>query len=455
MTVTNETCRIVYTPGDGVTLVFPFPYYFFANSNLVVTKKLIASPYTETVLVLDTDYSVTGASNPAGGTVTLVAVVAATYHLIIERIMPLTQVTDYVENDSMPAETLEASLDKIVMITQQLQAQIDEDIALNLPTLVPGYLYNDGTALSWSTITTTAYPGDISRGLDAAKAAVPSAGDIYIATDTGRFYICYVAGTWSNNIYLVDLTAKVVLVDNDLLLIEDSAASYVNKKITRANLKADITDACVKLTGNQTVNGIKTLGSLPIGPSVAPTANYEMANKKYVDDEIIAGILAWDKIYDQTITAQTSVTISSLNGDVEMEYHLLIQGSCSAIANIILLRPNNDSAATSYGQIIRKVVGDASPPTQTYEQLLTQAGIVISETLVAARYKIEVQLAAISGIERTFFGRSTIFIDRSANYFKFNEISGGWMNTANNITSLVIVFPANFTGRVTLFGYRT
>src|SRR3990167_2801057 len=42
----------------------------------------------------------------------------------------------------------------------------------------------------------------------------------------------------------------------------------------------------VALTGNQTVAGIKSFSSFPLTPSSAPSANYEVANKKYVDDEI-------------------------------------------------------------------------------------------------------------------------------------------------------------------------
>jgi hypothetical protein len=40
----------------------------------------------------------------------------------------------------------------------------------------------------------------------------------------------------------------------------------------------------VGTTGNETVNGVKTFGSFPVTPSSAPTTNYEVANKKYVDD---------------------------------------------------------------------------------------------------------------------------------------------------------------------------
>lgn len=40
----------------------------------------------------------------------------------------------------------------------------------------------------------------------------------------------------------------------------------------------------VKLTTNQSIAGIKTFASFPITPSAAPTSNYQVANKKYVDD---------------------------------------------------------------------------------------------------------------------------------------------------------------------------
>lgn len=42
----------------------------------------------------------------------------------------------------------------------------------------------------------------------------------------------------------------------------------------------------VLLTGNQTIAGTKTFSSFPVTPSSAPTANYQAANKKYVDDKV-------------------------------------------------------------------------------------------------------------------------------------------------------------------------
>lgn len=40
----------------------------------------------------------------------------------------------------------------------------------------------------------------------------------------------------------------------------------------------------VNLSSNQTISGIKTFNSFPVTPSIAPTTDYQVANKKYVDD---------------------------------------------------------------------------------------------------------------------------------------------------------------------------
>ncbi|MCB2217983.1 MAG: hypothetical protein KQH59_18125 [Desulfobulbaceae bacterium] len=42
----------------------------------------------------------------------------------------------------------------------------------------------------------------------------------------------------------------------------------------------------VGTTGNETIAGVKTFSSFPVSPSSAPTTNYQIANKKYVDDSV-------------------------------------------------------------------------------------------------------------------------------------------------------------------------
>lgn len=45
-------------------------------------------------------------------------------------------------------------------------------------------------------------------------------------------------------------------------------------------------DSLCSIVDAETWNGVKTFGSFPITPSAAPTTDYQVANKKYVDDNI-------------------------------------------------------------------------------------------------------------------------------------------------------------------------
>jgi hypothetical protein len=63
------------------------------------------------------------------------------------------------------------------------------------------------------------------------------------------------------------------------------ARGKINDAITQANLVGDKADdnAVVKLTGNQTVGGIKTLTSIPVLPASNPTTDNQASRKAYVD----------------------------------------------------------------------------------------------------------------------------------------------------------------------------
>jgi hypothetical protein len=116
MTVSSSTSRVSYA-GNGVTTVFAVPFYFLSNSQLSVS--LWSSAGVESVQTLGTDYSVSGAGVLTGGTLTMTIPPASGTNLIITRAVPLTQETDLQPNDRLPAETLEQSIDKLTMITQQ------------------------------------------------------------------------------------------------------------------------------------------------------------------------------------------------------------------------------------------------------------------------------------------------------------------------------------------------
>jgi len=125
MTVSSSTARVSYS-GNGVTVAFAVPFYFLSNSHLAVTLR--ASTGVETPQVLGTDYTVTGAGVLTGGTVTMTTAPASGATLVIVRSVPLTQETDLQPNDRLPAETLEQTVDKLTMITQQIDEATDRAI---------------------------------------------------------------------------------------------------------------------------------------------------------------------------------------------------------------------------------------------------------------------------------------------------------------------------------------
>ncbi len=157
MSLSSVTSKVIYV-GDGATLIFPYTFKVFAEGDLTVSDYNVATG-SSTVLTLNTDYLVDGVGIDAGGNVTL----SGSYtslptgsKLVIQREMDLTQEVDYVENDPFPAQTLENALDKITMITQQLQEQCDRAVKSDISTVSSGIVYVDKEASASSAVVSLA-----------------------------------------------------------------------------------------------------------------------------------------------------------------------------------------------------------------------------------------------------------------------------------------------------------
>lgn len=133
MTVSTTTSRADYT-GNGTTTAFAVPFYFLDDSHLTVLRTQISTGVI-TTLAITTNYTVSGAGNPAGGTVTCVVAPTTDQKISILRNVPLTQLNTYVPNDPFPAASHERALDKLTMEVQQLDEAIDR--ALTLPPNTP------------------------------------------------------------------------------------------------------------------------------------------------------------------------------------------------------------------------------------------------------------------------------------------------------------------------------
>lgn len=127
MTVATSTSKSGPYAGAGTTGPFTVGFRFLATDHLQVVQT--DEDGVETVLVLDTDYTVAGVG-AGSGSVTLLAALPVGETLTITRDVPFTQEADYVANDAFPAESHERALDLLTMQTQQLNEQVQRSAKL-------------------------------------------------------------------------------------------------------------------------------------------------------------------------------------------------------------------------------------------------------------------------------------------------------------------------------------
>lgn len=222
MTISAIATVQQYT-GTGANTVLSTVFSFFVKSDVVVTQRVSATG-SDTLMVLGVNYTMKGGSTAgAVGTVTpIVGVTDFTSAMVwtIERIIPLTQDLDYIENDSFPAESHELGLDRLTMQNQDREAVFDRSLRfpvaddISLTSELPNSVFRASKALTFDSsgnVTVTTLPGGVG-GADADAIHDNVASEISLVTE------------------------KVSPVVADLVLIEDSAAANVKKRVQIGNL---------------------------------------------------------------------------------------------------------------------------------------------------------------------------------------------------------------------------
>lgn len=188
MTVTSTTNKATYS-GDGSTTSFAFSFRILDEDDLTVQIK--NSNGIVSTKTLTTHYTVSGSGNSSGrtnytsGNVVFTAgnIPSSTDTVIILRDVDSTQESNYPRDSRFPAATVEENFDKLTMLSQQLEEEINRSVKLDaavsgfdatLPTPISdGFIkFNSaGTALDVSTL------ASVSTGLLAVvQDTTPEAG---------------------------------------------------------------------------------------------------------------------------------------------------------------------------------------------------------------------------------------------------------------------------------------
>jgi hypothetical protein len=124
--VTLTTTTVLTTSaGDGAAVHFPTVFQFLDEDDLVVKVAGVT-------MAIVTDYTVTGAGEASGGTVSFVTAPPNGNAVTIERVMPFTQPADLSGEGRFFPETHEEAYDRITMLIQQLEARVTalEDVPI-------------------------------------------------------------------------------------------------------------------------------------------------------------------------------------------------------------------------------------------------------------------------------------------------------------------------------------
>jgi hypothetical protein len=135
MTVSSTSNRKTFAGDDATTSFGTSPVVFFDTSDLEV-RVVDDTLGTETLLVENTDYTVSGGDGSTGtvdlsGGTSPHGALLTDATLVILRVLPLTQTVDLVNNDTTDAEVVEEVFDRLVMIDQQISEVGDRVLKLS------------------------------------------------------------------------------------------------------------------------------------------------------------------------------------------------------------------------------------------------------------------------------------------------------------------------------------
>lgn len=139
MTISSEQNRVSYS-GNGSTVEFNVPFRFIEQGDISVIVVVDATGES-TTKVLDTDYTVAGEGDEAGGTVTFLtseemgetdAVLPPQTgeSVVVFSDPPLTQLVDYIAGGPLPAESHEEALDRAVLQQKRTREMVSRSLRL-------------------------------------------------------------------------------------------------------------------------------------------------------------------------------------------------------------------------------------------------------------------------------------------------------------------------------------
>lgn len=230
MTVSNTVSSVTFT-GNGLTTVFPYTFLIPANGDAEVVV-YDSVTMTEITLTVGVDCTISGIGSALGGNVTYNpsgVPLPATKNITIRREVALTQTLDLTRQSNSDPTSLEAELDRMVMMIQQISTTLDET-ALTIPA---------GSGLDTDDVFAAAVAASASAAAAAASAIAAAAAVASVTAGLGLFL--QDSGT-ADALVITPAPAIAGYVDGQMYLVRKGAAANATTTPTlNVNAKGAIT----------------------------------------------------------------------------------------------------------------------------------------------------------------------------------------------------------------------
>tara|TARA_R100001443_G_scaffold22190_1_gene34366 strand:- start:102 stop:1874 length:1773 start_codon:yes stop_codon:yes gene_type:complete len=146
MTISSTTTKNTYS-GNGSTTAFAYGFKIFASSDIKVYIRSSAGVETlKSEGSGSANYGISGVGETSGGTVTFVTAPASGETVVLIRDTSQVQSTDYVENDPFSSDDHENALDRLTMISQEMQEELDRAFKVSKTNSITTPEFTDNAA---------------------------------------------------------------------------------------------------------------------------------------------------------------------------------------------------------------------------------------------------------------------------------------------------------------------
>jgi len=262
MTISTTIIKNSYS-GDGSVVAFTYAFKIADATfiEVIVKTNLTGTESVRAIGTGTTNYAVTGVGEAAGGTVTFVTAPTSAETVVLRRSTTQTQALDLIENDNLPANSLETAFDKNLSLIQELQEQIDRSFKVSRANTITSSEFTDSATARASKTLGFDSSGDLTTVADFLPAGGDSAQFTYSTTtadaDPGAGFIRFNNATISSATiaYVDDLEANGTDVVAWVQSFDDVIGNATNRgriRVSKANtldtwhvfkVNAAITDA--------------------------------------------------------------------------------------------------------------------------------------------------------------------------------------------------------------------